>query len=128
MALHLEAKTAVLAETLALGGAEVAITGCNPLSTQDDVSAALNTRDNVFCFAKYNCTTEEYYAALDKVLDFDPDLTVDDGGDLIFKIHTERPHTASESVGELRRDHYRGASSSGHGSRRSIENSGNCCQ
>lgn len=99
MALHLEAKTAVLAETMALGGAEVAITGCNPLSTQDDVSAALNTRDNVSCYAKYNCTIEEYYAALDKVLDFGPNLTVDDGGDLIFKIHTERPHMLQNLLG-----------------------------
>ncbi|MFP4655537.1 MAG: adenosylhomocysteinase, partial [Methanohalobium sp.] len=52
MALHVEAKTAVLVETLAAGGAEIAITGCNPLSTQDDVAAALNTRDNVSCYAK----------------------------------------------------------------------------
>ncbi|HML26000.1 MAG TPA: adenosylhomocysteinase, partial [Methanomethylovorans sp.] len=62
MALHVEAKTAVLVETLAAGGAEVAITGCNPLSTQDDVSAALCTRDNISSCAKYECTNDEYYA------------------------------------------------------------------
>ena len=90
MALHVEAKTAVLVETLAAGGAEVAITGCNPLSTQDDVAMALDTRDNISCFAKYACSTEEYYEAMDKVLDIEPDITIDDGADLIFKMHTER--------------------------------------
>jgi len=90
MALHVEAKTAVLVETLALGGAKVAITGCNPLSTQDDVAMALDTRDNVSCFSRYGCSSQEYYDAIDKVLDFEPDITIDDGADLIFKLHTER--------------------------------------
>jgi adenosylhomocysteinase len=90
MALHVEAKTAVLVETLAAGGAEVAITGCNPLSTQDDVALALDTRENISCYAKYACSNDEYYEAIDKVLDFDPDITIDDGADLIFKLHTER--------------------------------------
>lgn len=90
MALHVEAKTAVLVETLAAGGAEVSITGCNPLSTQDDVSMALCTRDKIESCAKYECTNDEYYEAMDKVLAIDPDITIDDGADLIFKIHTER--------------------------------------
>lgn len=90
MALHVEAKTAVLVETLAAGGAQVSITGCNPLSTQDDVSAALCTRNNIESSAKYECTNDEYYEAIDKVLSIDPDITIDDGADLIFKIHTER--------------------------------------
>lgn len=90
MALHVEAKTAVLVETLAAGGAEVAITGCNPLSTQDDVAAALNMSANISCFAKYDCTHEEYYEAIDRVLDIKPDITIDDGADLIFKLHKER--------------------------------------
>jgi len=90
MALHVEAKTAVLVETLAAGGADVAITGCNPLSTQDDVAQALDTRDGVACHARYACSTDEYYAAIDAVLDFGPDITIDDGADLIFKMHTER--------------------------------------
>ena len=90
MALHVEAKTAALVETLAAGGAEVAITGCNPLSTQDDVAMALDTRENIDCHARYDCCNEEYYEAIDKVLDFDPDITIDDGADLIFKLHTER--------------------------------------
>lgn len=90
MALHVEAKTAVLVETLAAGGAEVAITGCNPLSTQDDVSVALCTRDNILSCAKYECSNEEYYTAMNRVLDIEPDITIDDGADLIFKLHTER--------------------------------------
>lgn len=90
MALHVEAKTAVLVETLAAGGAEVSITGCNPLSTQDDVALALDTRKNISCFAKYGVGSEEYYEAIDRVLDLKPDITIDDGADLIFKLHKER--------------------------------------
>jgi adenosylhomocysteinase len=90
MALHVEAKTAVLVETLAAGGARVAITGCNPLSTQDDVAKALDTRDHIECFATYGCCTGEYYEAIDRVLDLKPDITIDDGADLIFKLHKER--------------------------------------
>ena len=90
MALHVEAKTAVLVETLAAGGAIVAVTGCNPLSTQDDVAAALDAAANISCFAKYDCTNAEYYEAIDKVLEINPDITIDDGADLIFKIHKER--------------------------------------
>ncbi|MBW6471445.1 MAG: adenosylhomocysteinase [Methanosarcinaceae archaeon] len=99
MALHVEAKTAVLVETLAAGGAEVAICGCNPLSTQDDVAQALDTRDNISCYAKYACTNDEYYEAIDKVLDFDPDITIDDGADLIFKMHTERKEMLATIIG-----------------------------
>ncbi|WP_340820648.1 adenosylhomocysteinase [Methanolobus sp. WCC4] len=99
MALHVEAKTAALVETLAIGGAEVAIAGCNPLSTQDDVSLALHQKDNIQCFAKYDCCTEEYYEAIDKVLDTKPDITIDDGADLIFKLHTERTDMLPEILG-----------------------------
>ncbi|MDJ8954114.1 adenosylhomocysteinase, partial [Clostridium perfringens] len=79
MTLHVEAKTANLVSTLAAGGAEVHITGCNPLSTQDDVAEALNHVKNVHCYAKRACTVEEYYAAIDKVLDAKPVITIDDG-------------------------------------------------
>lgn len=99
MALHVEAKTAVLVETLAAGGAQVAISGCNPLSTQDDVAAALDTRKNISCFAKYGCCTGEYYEAIDKVLDIEPDITIDDGADLIFKLHKERPQMLPNILG-----------------------------
>jgi adenosylhomocysteinase len=99
MALHVEAKTAVLVETLAAGGAQVAISGCNPLSTQDDVAAALDTRKNISCFAKYGCCTSEYYEAIDKVLDIEPDITIDDGADLIFKLHKERQEMLPKILG-----------------------------
>ncbi len=90
MALHVEAKTANLVSTLAAGGAAVHITGCNPLSTQDDVAESLNTVKNVHCYAKRGCTVDEYYAAIDRVLDAEPAITIDDGMDLIHRIHTKR--------------------------------------
>ena len=99
MALHVEAKTANLVATLAAGGAEVHITGCNPLSTQDDVAEALNTMKNIHCYAKRACTTEEYYAAIDKVLDAEPVITIDDGMDLIHYIHTKRRDLLKKVIG-----------------------------
>jgi adenosylhomocysteinase len=90
MALHVEAKTANLVATLVSGGARVFITGCNPLSTQDDVAADLNTIEGVECYAKRGCSVDEYYAAIDRVLDAKPVITVDDGMDLIHRIHTKR--------------------------------------
>jgi len=98
MALHVEAKTAVLVETLAAGGAKVAITGCNPLSTQDDVVLALRKR-GIQCYAKHNCSTKEYYHAIDAVLNHRPDITIDDGADLIFTIHTARKEMIPDIIG-----------------------------
>ncbi len=99
MALHVEAKTAVLVETLAAGGAEVYITGCNPLSTQDDVSAALNTKERIHSYARRGADVEEYYAAIDRVLDARPAITIDDGMDLIYRIHTERRDVLDAVIG-----------------------------
>jgi len=99
MALHVEAKTANLVSTLAAGGAEVHITGCNPLSTQDDVAEALNHMKHVHCYAKRGCTVEEYYAAIDSVLDADPVITIDDGMDLIHYIHTKRRDLLKKVMG-----------------------------
>ena len=99
MALHVEAKTAVLVETLAAGGAEVHITGCNPLSTQDDVSMALNTREGIHSYARRGAGVEEYYGAIDRVLDARPAITIDDGMDLIFRIHTERQEVLDSVIG-----------------------------
>ncbi len=99
MALHVEAKTANLVTTLAAGGATVHITGCNPLSTQDDVAEALNTVKNVHCYAKRACTTEEYYAAINQVLDAKPTITIDDGMDLIHYIHTKRRDLLKKVIG-----------------------------
>ena len=98
MALHVEAKTAVLVLTLIEGGAEVAITGCNPMSTQDDVAEALRDM-GIKCFAKRGMSREEYYEALNRVLDTKPDIIVDDGADLIFLLHGERSDMADRILG-----------------------------
>ena len=98
MALHVEAKTAVLVKTLVAGGAKVAITGCNPLSSQDDVSNALKEM-GIQCFARRGMSDEEYYEALNKVIDFKPDVIVDDGADLIFLLHGERKEYAKNVIG-----------------------------
>ncbi|MHB9287279.1 adenosylhomocysteinase [Halobacteriales archaeon Cl-PHB] len=99
MAMHVEAKTAVLAEVLAAGGAEVAITGCNPLSTHDDVSAALDAVDGVTSYAERGVDDEAYYDAMHAVVSHDPSITVDDGGDLVFLIHEEYPDLIDTIVG-----------------------------
>ena len=91
MAMHVEAKTAILAETLAAGGAEVAITGCNPLSTHDDVSVALDAVEGVTSYAKRGVDSDEYYEAMEALISHEPTVTVDDGGDLVFAIHEEYP-------------------------------------
>ncbi len=99
MAMHVEAKTAVLTETLAAGGAEVAITGCNPLSTHDDVSAALDAHDAVASYARHGVGEDAYYGAIEAVIDLAPTVTVDDGGDLVFRIHEEHPDLIDGIVG-----------------------------
>jgi adenosylhomocysteinase len=99
MAMHVEAKTAILAELLAVGGAEVAITGCNPLSTHDDVSVALDAVDGVTSYAKRGVDEDEYYDAMTAVIEHEPTVTVDDGGDLVFAIHQEYPELIDTIVG-----------------------------
>ena len=90
MALHTEAKTAVLALTIQEAGAEVRLTGCNPLSTDDSVAYALNKEYGLETYAKKGQSNKDYYASLNKVLDMKPDYVIDDGADLIFLIHTKR--------------------------------------
>jgi adenosylhomocysteinase len=90
MALHTEAKTAVLALTIQEAGADVRITSCNPLSTDDSVALALNEEYGLECYAKKGQTTKEYYDSLNKVIDIHPDYVIDDGADLIFLLHTKR--------------------------------------
>lgn len=89
ISLHLEAKTAYLAKVVQAGGAEVTITGSNPLSTQDDVCAAL-VEDGITVFAKYNPEPAEYKELLVRALETKPDLIIDDGGDLVTILHSER--------------------------------------
>jgi adenosylhomocysteinase len=98
ISLHLEAKTAYLAKVVQAGGAEVTITGSNPLSTQDDVCAAL-VEDGIRVFAKYNPSPEEYKSHLIKTLETRPDLIIDDGGDLVSILHSERRDLLSQVRG-----------------------------
>src|SRR5207253_5250667 len=90
MALHVEAKTGVLALSLKEAGAQVRLASCNPLSTDDSVAAALADVHGLDVYAKKWQTNEEYYANLNKVLDLKPDLVIDDGADLVFLLHTKR--------------------------------------
>ncbi|MBI4020783.1 MAG: adenosylhomocysteinase [Candidatus Aenigmarchaeota archaeon] len=90
MALHLTKETAVLVRTLRAGGADVAITGCNPLSAQDDVCAAL-AKEGVKVWGYKGETKEDYYRYLNQVIAFRPQITIDDGCDLVTEIHTKHP-------------------------------------
>jgi len=89
VSVHLEAKTAYLALVLAAGGAEVAVTGSNPLSTQDAVAAAL-VEEGLKVYAWHGATEEEYNEHLNQALDFGPHIIIDDGGDLVHMLHTSR--------------------------------------
>lgn len=90
MAMHVEAKTGVLALTLRDCGAKVALTSCNPLSSDDSVVTALREHEGMEVYAKRGQSDEEYYLALNKVLDIKPDVVIDDGADLISLLHTKR--------------------------------------
>ena len=87
--IHLEAKTAYFATVLKAGGAEVTATGCNPLSTQDDVAAALREVYGITVYGKHGETEEEYFNDLRNALSNNPDIIMDDGGDLTNLIHSE---------------------------------------
>src|SRR3989475_2669699 len=90
MALHVEAKTGVLALSLREAGATIRLASCNPLSTDDSVATALAETYGLEVYAKKWQTNEEYYANLHKVLDLKPDLVIDDGADLVGLLHTKR--------------------------------------
>ncbi len=96
--LHLEAKTGYLALILKNSGAEVAVVASNPLSTQDDVVAAL-VKAGVKAYAWYGASDEEYRLHLNKALDFGPDLIVDDGGDLVSLLHGDRKDVLNNVIG-----------------------------
>ena len=87
--LHVTKETAVLVQALTAGGAKIVLCGSNPLSTQDDVAAAL-ADSGVHVFAWRGQNTEEYYKCIDKVLDYKPTITLDDGADLVGTLHSKR--------------------------------------
>ncbi len=96
--MHLEAKTAYLGLVLMHAGAELIVTGSNPLSTQDDVAAAM-VEEGATVFAWHDCTPEEYDMFIDKALEAKPDLIIDDGGDLVYRIHNEHPDLIPNIIG-----------------------------
>lgn len=96
--LHVTKETAVLIRTLVAAGADVAWSGCNPLSTQDDVAAALY-EDGIPIWAWHGLTTEEFYWCIEQTLQQKPTLTLDDGADLIFTIHHKHPELAATLLG-----------------------------
>ena len=98
MSIHLEAKTAYLAKVLKAGGADVTVTGSNPLSTQDDVASAL-AEDGLKVYAWYNSTSEEYNNHLNSALDIEPNIILDDGGDLVNSLHTTRQELIKNIIG-----------------------------
>jgi adenosylhomocysteinase len=98
MALHVTKETAVLIRTLMDGGAEVWITGCNPLSTQDEVAAAL-VKEGVHVYAKKGETDKEYYSYLEAVIACKPHITIDDGCDLVTLIHKKHPDMMKDLIG-----------------------------
>ena len=96
--LHVTKETAVLIETIKAAGAEISWSGCNPLSTQDDVAAWL-AREGYSVHAWHGQTVEDFYWCIDKTLDFKPTLTLDDGADLIVRVHGEKSEYAETVIG-----------------------------
>jgi len=98
LSIHLEAKTANLCTVLAAGGAEMYVTGSNPLSTQDDVAAAL-AEQGINVFAWYNANEREYDRHIRKVIEAGPNIIIDDGGDLVNMIHNHYPELIENVIG-----------------------------
>src|SRR3954469_18246337 len=96
--IHVTKETAVLVRTLRAAGAEVSWSGCNPLSTQDDVAAAL-AAEGTSIFAWHGLSKDEFYWCIDKTLEFKPTLTLDDGADLIFTVHDRFKELAKTVIG-----------------------------
>ena len=96
--LHVTKETAILIETIAAAGAEISWSGCNPLSTQDDVAAWLAT-EGYSVHAWHGQSVEDFYWCIDKTLEFRPTLTLDDGADLIVRVHGEKKEYAEGVIG-----------------------------
>jgi adenosylhomocysteinase len=97
--LHVTAETANLVRTLASAGADVVLCASNPLSTQDDVAAALVVDHGIEVFATRGEDRETYYGHINAALDHQPQLTMDDGADLVGELHTHRSDLVSEVRG-----------------------------
>jgi adenosylhomocysteinase len=95
--LHVTKETAVLVKTLKAGGARVALCGSNPLSTNDAVAAAL-AKEGVFVYAWRGVTNDEYYWCVNQVLDHRPNITMDDGSDLVTQLHTKRKQELEQVI------------------------------
>lgn len=95
--LHVTKETAVLVKTFVEAGAEVSWSGCNPLSTNDAVAAAL-AADGISIFAWHGMNVKEFYWCIEETLKMHPNLTLDDGADLIFTIHNKHPEFAEKYV------------------------------
>ena len=98
LSVHLEAKTAYLCRVMEMGGAEMYVTGSNPLSTQDDVAAAL-AAGGMNVFAEYGCSMEQYEECLEEVLKVGPNIIIDDGGDLVHLMHTKYTELIPDVIG-----------------------------
>ncbi|MGE4483487.1 MAG: adenosylhomocysteinase [Oscillospiraceae bacterium] len=98
LSVHMEAKTACLCRVLQKGGAEMHVTGCNPLSTQDDVAAAV-AAGGIDVYALHGASPEEYESHLINVLEFGPNIIIDDGGDLVSLVHTKLSHLIPGIIG-----------------------------
>lgn len=96
--LHVTKETAVLIETLSAAGAQVSWSGCNPLSTQDDIAAALAAKGTEI-YAWHGMNVEEFYWCIERTLDMKPNLTLDDGADLIFTVHNKFPELIPTIIG-----------------------------
>ena len=98
LSVHLEAKTAYLCRVMEMGGAEMYVTGSNPLSTHDDVAAALAST-GMQVFAEYGCSMEQYEECLEEVLKVGPNIIIDDGGDLVHLMHTKYTDLIPDVIG-----------------------------
>jgi len=96
--LHVTKETAVLIKTFRDAGAEISWSGCNPLSTQDDIAASL-AADGISIYAWHGMNTKEFYWCIDRTLDFKPNLTLDDGADLIFTVHNKYKELVPNIIG-----------------------------
>jgi adenosylhomocysteinase len=96
--LHVTKETAVLIKTFVECGAEVSWSGCNPLSTQDTIAAAL-AKQGISIFAWNGMSVDEFYWAIEQTLHIKPNLTLDDGADLIFTIHSKHPELIPDIIG-----------------------------